>query len=109
MDVPSGKQKKNKLTLYIIIGLLAGVVLGFALNQSYLSDENKALAEVDAHLLDLEKEIHPATDSTLHQQLILKKEALIKSKNEIVSSREKKVEPFALLADIFLRLIKMIV
>ena len=57
--------KGNRLTLYIIIAMIAGVTLGYLLNQHYAATEIVAL--------------------------------------------DKMLEPFSLLADIFLRLIKMIV
>jgi len=58
-------QKSNRLTMYIILAMLAGVALGFVLNQHFAGKD-------------------PA-------------------------SQDKVLEPFSLLADIFLRLIKMIV
>ena len=57
--------KSNRLTLYIIIAMVAGIGLGFALN-GYFAGKPTALSD-------------------------------------------KVLEPFSLLADIFLRLIKMIV
>src|SRR5271156_5214221 len=57
--------KSNRLTLYIILAMIAGVVLGFIFNRS--------LAGRDA------------------------------------AAQDKLLEPFSILADIFLRLIKMIV
>jgi Na+/H+-dicarboxylate symporter len=108
MEVSGTQQKKSKLTLYIVICLFAGIILGFALNKTYLAEENKTLTEVDFNLAKLEIAIHTA-DSNAYRQLLAKKELLKKNKSEILSAREKKVEPFALIADIFLRLIKMIV
>jgi Na+/H+-dicarboxylate symporter len=43
------------------------------------------------------------------KSLEAEKKALNAQRNEILQSREKKIEPFSVLADIFLRLIKMIV
>ncbi len=57
--------KNNRLTLYIILAMLAGVGLGFLLNQNFATKTPEAQAKI--------------------------------------------LEPFSLLADIFLRLIKMIV
>jgi Na+/H+-dicarboxylate symporter len=104
----SGAQKKSKLTLYIIICLFAGILLGFTLNKSYLAQENKDLIELDLNITKVDAALHSA-DSNAYQQFIAQKEILKKNKNEILSAREKKVEPFSLIADIFLRLIKMIV
>jgi len=57
--------KSNRLTLYIILAMIAGVVLGFVLNQSFAGKD--------------------------------------------AAAQDKVLEPFSILADIFLRLIKMIV
>ncbi len=61
----SGSNKSSRLTLYIIVGMVAGIGLGFLLNKNI---ESKAIANPD-----------------------------------------KVLEPFSLVADVFLRLIKMIV
>ncbi len=109
MEVSTTPQKKSKLTLYIIIALVIGIALGFTLNKSYLSEENNKLVALDVSIEQIKTEIHQATDSTLRSQLHVKKKVLGKDRNAILSAREQKVEPFSLLADIFLRLIKMIV
>jgi Na+/H+-dicarboxylate symporter len=101
MEVSGNQKTKSKLTLYIVIGLIAGIIVGFALNKSYLSQENKLLTEIDFKLNQIGINGNP--------QRLQEKADLTKIKNEVVSIREEKVEPFALLADIFLRLIKMIV
>ena len=61
----SGNSKSNRLTLYILLAMVAGVALGFVLNKNLAGQAAAAQAKV--------------------------------------------LEPFSLLADIFLRLIKMIV
>ena len=109
MEVSTTPQKKSKLTLYIIIALVIGIALGFTLNKSYLAEENSKLVSLDFSIEQIKTEIHQATDSTLRSQLHVKKKVLGKDRNAILSAREQKVEPFSLLADIFLRLIKMIV
>lgn len=109
MDVSGAPKKKSKLTLYIIIALVIGIGLGFTLNKGYVVEENKRLTEIEVSLLQLTTNIHMATDSTVQSQLTVKKKALNKERNEVLSARDKKVEPFSILADIFLRLIKMIV
>ena len=109
MEVSTTPQKKSKLTFYIIIALVIGIALGFTLNKSYLAEENSKLVSLDFSIEQIKTEIHQATDSTLRSQLHVKKKVLGKDRNAILSAREQKVEPFSLLADIFLRLIKMIV
>jgi Na+/H+-dicarboxylate symporter len=109
MELSSAPQKKSKLTLYIIIALFAGIILGFSLNKSYLAEENSRLETVDVRIKTIKAEQHHTTDSALIQAFTTEKNSLNKERNEILQSRDKKVEPFSVLADIFLRLIKMIV
>jgi Na+/H+-dicarboxylate symporter len=101
--------KKNRLTLYIIIALLFGIVLGFILNQSYLSKENEDLIKADQRLTEIKSQIATSTDSLTLKNLNTEKAKLSEDRNAVLSRRDEKVEPFSLLADIFLRLIKMIV
>ncbi len=109
MELPSTPPKKSKLTLYIIIALFAGIAMGFVLNKNYLNEENKSLTTVQASIDETNEALRVSTDSTGREQLLEKKKTLGKERGAILSVRDKKVEPFSLLADIFLRLIKMIV
>jgi Na+/H+-dicarboxylate symporter len=169
MAVKAGS--KNRLTLYIGIALLLGIILGFVLNKNYVGIENQQIAnaEVQARLvLEQMKPFELVKDSTAVSRLLaLKKEAISKKesaeqhlldtengvatlaairqmsdsirslngllaaqtdtanaaykvlqkqkeligtkKNESLKARDKKLDWFTILADIFLRLIKMIV
>ena len=109
MELTSVPTKKSRLTLYIIIALFAGIAMGFVLNKNYLNEENKSLTTVQASIDETNEALRVSTDSTGREQLLEKKKALGKERGAILSVRDKKVEPFSLLADIFLRLIKMIV
>ncbi|MEY4929438.1 MAG: hypothetical protein RI909_162, partial [Bacteroidota bacterium] len=109
MELASVPPKKSRLTLYIIIALFAGIAMGFVLNKNYLNEENKSLTFVQASIDETNEALRVSTDSTTRVQLLEKKKALGKERGAILSARDKKVEPFSLLADIFLRLIKMIV
>ncbi len=109
MEASKTPQKKSKLTLYIIVALVIGIALGFALNKSYLIEENQALISIDLKIEKFNVDISHATDSIQISQLRTEKKILNQKRNIIIQAREKKVEPFSLLADIFLRLIKMIV
>lgn len=101
----------NRLTLYIIIALVLGVALGFILNGNYLATENAVVTSAEAKLKVLNQSIKSSTDtsSAAFKQLLAEKAEQATLKNSALASRDKKVEPFSLLADIFLRLIKMIV
>lgn len=109
MTPSSTPPKKSKLTLYIIIALFAGIAMGFVLNKNYLNEENKSLTSIQVSIDLLNEELRLSTDSTMRSQLIAKKKSISKERNAVLSARDKKVEPFSILADIFLRLIKMIV
>jgi Na+/H+-dicarboxylate symporter len=71
--------------------------------------ENAALPEVDAKIQSVKHQIAQTKDSAALRLLLAEKARLSSERNTILASRDKKVEPFSLLADIFLRLIKMIV
>lgn len=110
MNTPQ-PNKKNRLTLYIIIALIAGIVLGFALNGSYVKKENNIIAQTEKELKLVKDRIAIATDtlSISYTKMTAEREALMKQNKETTLSRDKKLEPFSVIADIFLRLIKMIV
>ena len=109
MEVSNIPPKKSKLTLYIIIALVIGIGLGFVLNKNYIDEENKRLTSIEVSLLQLTTDLHTAADSSIYKQLTSQKKALTKERNEVLAIRDNKIEPFSILADIFLRLIKMIV
>jgi Na+/H+-dicarboxylate symporter len=108
MEIPEAPKKKNRLTLYILICLVVGITLGFVLNRTYMEQVNKDLETVDLAIKDVQLKKSLA-DSVTTASLNAELEKLGKDRNEVLRQREKKVEPFAILADIFLRLIKMIV
>lgn len=109
MEVQSAPKKKSKLTLYIVIALVIGIALGFILNKNYLQEENRSLEALDVKIAIIKKDLHAATDSVVYKRLDKEKKAANKERNEVLATRDKKVEPFSVLADVFLRLIKMIV
>jgi Na+/H+-dicarboxylate symporter len=106
---PSSPSKKSNLTLYIIIALIVGIGLGFTLNKVYLDDDNIRIEQAEAQLKLINSQLANPTDSLTTARLQAEKSSAAAEKNDALSSREKLVEPFSLLADIFLRLIKMIV
>lgn len=101
--------KKSKLTLYIIIALVVGIGLGFVLNKNYVADENTKIESFEQKLQQTQHELSKATDSLTVVSLEQQKKSITKERGTVISARDKKVEPFSILADIFLRLIKMIV
>ena len=165
---PAGR---SKLTLYIGVGLVLGIVAGFLLNTYYVGNENRSIANAEMqqqNLHDKMKLFEIAKDTITYQKIYaqrkqletLKKEAekkiitdvsgesifsvvtllsdsiknidgrmaamvdtnnvqyknLLKQNSllstqriEVTKARDKKLDWFTILADIFLRLIKMIV
>src|SRR5689334_12665632 len=102
-------EKKSRLTLYIVIALVAGIILGFILNKSYIHNENQSIQTADVKIESLKKDLLHATDSNAHETLSAEKNLVSQQRSEALAARDKKMEPFSLLADVFLRLIKMIV
>ena len=102
---------KNKLTFFIFLALVMGVAVGYYLNVSTFSTYNTAIYSADAQIKKVEVQMGNLSDTTVAQYAILKtqKTDFAKQRKENETIREKKLEPFTLLSDIFLRLIKMIV
>lgn len=163
--------KRNNLTLYIGIALLAGIIAGFILNRNYVGEENSSIANADIQLAHIDKAMLPFetikdtaagkalksmqkelqaqkkateikllttpdetsslagikiltdsiqylhvkesaltdTSSTAYKTLQQQREVISTQKINNIKSRDDKLEWFTILADIFLRLIKMIV
>jgi len=100
-------KKGSHLTLYIIMALIGGIAIGYWLNASYVKKENDRIVATTAAIAA----VHVPTDTTniAYKSFVAEKAKLIATKNATTEARDKKLEPFSLLADIFLRLIKMIV
>lgn len=105
------ENKKNRLTLYIIIALISGILLGFYFNNSYIQKENKQIAASSAAIAAIVKDMERQSDTTSVGYSNLRTEKVSQQlvKNNAITLRDKKLEPFSILGDIFLRLIKMIV
>lgn len=103
--------KKSRLTLYIFIALVLGVALGFWLNTTYVRSENDQLTTIHSSLESIKTQMGAVKDTTSDgwKSLSAVKADLSSKAKTITEARDSKLEPFSLLADIFLRLIKMIV
>jgi Na+/H+-dicarboxylate symporter len=163
--------KKSKLTLYIGIALVLGIIAGFILNKSFVGEENTRIANAElqskdvllqmkrfekvkdtlvfAGLLQQQQSLisqKKAAENTLlntangsaqlslvkilgdsiskinllvaaqsdtvsaaYKTLVQQKNLVSLQKNESLKARDKKLDWFTILADVFLRLIKMIV
>jgi Na+/H+-dicarboxylate symporter len=103
--------KKNKLTLYIFIALILGVVVGYIFNVAVLKDYNNKIsaAETTIKVIDNKLVLLKDTNAVVYKDLKKEKSAQARIRKENDTIREGKVQYFTLLSDIFLRLIKMIV
>lgn len=103
--------KKNKLTLYIFIALVAGIVLGYIYNTAVLSTYNNKISAAETTIKSIDSQLAaaPDTTTTTFGQLKAARAEQNKIRTENNQLRESKVEYFTILSDIFLRLIKMIV
>jgi Na+/H+-dicarboxylate symporter len=109
MEIAGTSEKKSRITTYIIIALLLGIVLGYVLNRNYLNEENDAIQNFETALEQVNHELMQTKDSIAYKSLLAKKLTINRERNAVLSARDEKVAPFSLIADIFLRLIKMIV
>jgi Na+/H+-dicarboxylate symporter len=103
--------KNNRLTFFIFLALILGVILGYVLNVKSFDTYNTNILNADSQVKNYDVQLKKISDTTSVQYASLagqKKDALkVRRDNETI--REKKLEPLTLLSDIFLRLIKMIV
>ncbi|WP_295650258.1 dicarboxylate/amino acid:cation symporter [uncultured Mucilaginibacter sp.] len=102
---------KSKLTLFIFIALVAGVLVGYLYNVSILKPYNDSLGNAEAVTRTLDNRIVliKDTNSVEYKALKVQRSAQAKIHKEADTKREDKLEGFTIISDIFLRLIKMIV
>lgn len=104
------KQKRNKLTLYIFIALLLGIIVGYVYNIEFLKEHNTVVLNSDSQIASLDAQLKDL-DSSSKEYKDVKAEIVnvTKIKQENQKIRNSKLEIFDILGEIFLRLIKMIV
>ncbi len=102
---------KNKLTLFIFLALIVGVLAGYFYNINSISSYNNKIyqAETQVKSIQLQMLALKDTSSDAYKTLKTQKAAQNSIRKENDSIRESKLEYFTVLSDIFLRLIKMIV
>jgi len=103
--------QKNKLTLYIFIALILGVLAGYLYNVYVINAINTRMASADAAIKSVDARIGALKDSATTEYKILTAErmAQVEVRKAADSLREDKLEGFSILTKIFLNLIKMIV
>ncbi len=103
--------QKNKLTLYIFVALILGVIAGYLYNVYVIDAINTKINKAETTIKSIDNrlvELHDSTQS-IYKSLKIQKTEQVGIRAENDSLREDKLEGFSLLSDIFLRLIKMIV
>lgn len=102
---------KSKLTLYIFLALIGGILAGYFYNVKTISPYNDQIfrAETQVKTIQLQMLAIKDTSSAGYQSLKTQKAAQNNIRKENDTIRESKLEYFTMLSDIFLRLIKMIV
>lgn len=108
MEHSQERPRKSRLTLYIIFALLLGIGAGAWMNRAYVQTENAAIAGDKTFLLKFgERAYSDSPDSLAALRNTPAFEAA--AKKAAIDARDRKLEPFSILPDLFLRLIKMIV
>ena len=80
------KSKRSRLTLYIGIALIAGIVAGFILNKSYVGKENNKIANAEIQLVHIDQlmlKYETITDSVAYNSLEAKKNILLAKKTQL--------------------------
>jgi Na+/H+-dicarboxylate symporter len=103
--------KKSKLTLYIFIALILGIIVGYVYNINVIDTYNNKISVAGANIKTIDLRLIEIKDSTIaeYKQLKISRAEQVKTRTEADATREDKLEGFTILSDIFLRLIKMIV
>lgn len=102
---------KNKLTLFIFLALIGGVLAGYFYNVNSISSYNNKIYQAETRVKSIQLQMLAIKDtsSAAYQTLKTQKAAQNSIRKENDTIRESKLEYFTVLSDIFLRLIKMIV
>jgi len=103
--------QKNRLTLFIFIALILGVIAGYLYNVYVINTINTRISNAGASIKNIDNSISGLKDSTAidYQLLKTQRKLQVSLRNANDSLREDKLEGFTILSKIFLNLIKMIV
>lgn len=103
--------QKSKLTLYIFIALVLGVIAGYLYNVYVINAINTRIATAETAIKSVNASLsgYKDTASIDYKMLVSQKAQLSGHIKANQSIRDDKLEGFTLLSDVFLRLIKMIV
>jgi len=103
--------KQSKLTLFIFIALLAGVITGYLYNVYAIDAYNVKIQDAETRIKAIDERLVQLNDTTVAEYATLKAERGVEAKvrKDNDTFRDDKLVGFSILSDIFLRLIKMIV
>jgi Na+/H+-dicarboxylate symporter len=103
--------QKSKLTLYIFIALISGVIAGYLYNVYVINAINTRMNAAEANIKVIDARLATLKDSTTADFKLLKsnRSAQVVLRKASDDLREDKLEGFTILSHIFLNLIKMIV
>lgn len=103
--------QKSKLTLYIFIALILGVLAGYLYNVYVINDINTRIngAETAIKHIDIQLTVKKDSSTAAYKQLKVQRAAQVNVRKTNDDVREDKLECFTILSKIFLNLIKVIV
>ncbi|MDB5016788.1 MAG: dicarboxylate/amino acid:cation symporter [Mucilaginibacter sp.] len=102
--------QKSKLTLYIFIALILGVIIGYLYNIYVINAINTRISVAETGIKIINGSLSAKNNSAeQYTQLTAQRTALANTITKNNNLRDDKLEGFTVLSDIFLRLIKMII
>ena len=103
--------QKSKLTLYIFIALVLGIVAGYLFNVLAINQVNARINSAETGVGTVHKALVSLKDTSGvdYKTLVAKQATLTNEIKNDEALRETKLQGFTILSDIFLRLIKVIV
>ncbi|MDR3695049.1 dicarboxylate/amino acid:cation symporter [Mucilaginibacter sp.] len=109
--VSTAAMQKSKLTLYIFLALILGVITGYLYNVRVINVMNTRITTAETAIKSVNASLAGYKDTTTidYKMLVAQKLKLAGHIKANQNLRDNKLEPFTLISDIFLRLIKMIV
>lgn len=103
--------RKSKLTLYIFVALVVGVITGYLYNSLVIKDINTKMAAAETQVKAIDVKLGTIQDTTTatYKELKIQRAEQVAIRKANDTLRDDKLVGFNVLSDIFLRLIKMIV
>jgi hypothetical protein len=95
--------QKSKLTLYIFIALILGVIAGYIYNATVINNINTKLSAAEVNIKTIDEQLVVAKDTTTatYKALKLERKAQVTIRKASDTAREGKLVGFTILSDIF--------